>query len=273
MRSVWSSAGPEANMMFQNTYRRPAWNSSHEYGRSETSLCWFQSLLAPEDAVLKQVPYRFTSPDFGARNWSGEGRLACIRWPSPYRKAKQQRPSTQDRYSPHFFTSLSLSLFPCFLESFLPLVSSQSGTRRPILLLIDNSTFLSSLFALCLTHSDAWIASFSFHEYIGVPRLLDYCNGFTTNDFHDHCHTCPFLTTYRSCQKRQDPPCHTLLHRRPLLTLNLTPHHLKGMPPSGPHLMMRYFYVPVHRASTGSQLPVGTFPTRRQMPAVNDTSD
>jgi hypothetical protein len=230
-------------MMFQNTYRRPAWNSSFEICCSETSLCSFQRLLPPEDAVLKQVPYRFTSPDFGARNWSGEGRLACIRWPYHHHKAKQQRPSTQDRPSPRFLTSLSLSL-----------------------------TFLSSLFTLCLTYSDAWIASFSFHEYIGVTRLLDYCNGFTTNDFHDHCHTCPFLTIYRSCQKRQDPPCHSLEHQRPPLTRNPTP-HLNEMLPSGPHLTMRYFYVPVRRASTGSQSPAGTFPTRRQMPAVNDTSD
>jgi hypothetical protein len=131
MRSVWSSAGPEANMMFQNTYRRPAWNSSFEICCSETSLCSFQRLLPPEDAVLKQVPYRFTSPDFGARNWSGEGRLACIRWPYHHHKAKQQRPSTQDRFSPRFLTSLSLSLFPCFLESFLRLVSVWYSASYP----------------------------------------------------------------------------------------------------------------------------------------------
>jgi hypothetical protein len=228
--------------------------------------------LAPEDVVLKQVPYRFTSPDFGARNWPGEDRLACIRWPSYHHKAKQQRPSTQDRFSPRFLTSLSLSLFPCFLESFLRLVSVWHSASRPILFLIDNSTFISSLFTLCLTHSDAWIASFFFHEYTGVTRLLLYCDGFTTNDYHDHCHTCPFSTTYRSCLKRHDPPCHTLQHQQPLLTLNLTP-HLNETLQSGPHLTMRYFYVPVHRASTGSQLPAGTFPIRRQTPAANDTSD
>ena len=227
--------------------------------------------MAPEDVALKQVPYTFTSPDFGARKWYGEDHLACIRWPSNLHKAKQQRPSTQDRPSPRFLTSLSLSLFPCFLESFLRLVSVWYSASRPILFLIDNSTFLSSLFTLCLTHSDAWIASF-FHEYIGVTRLLIYCNGFTTNDYHDHCHTCPFSTTYRSCLKRHDPPCHTLQHQRPLLTLNLTP-HLNATLQSGLHLTMRSFCVPVHRASTGSQSPVGTFPTRRQMPAVNAMSD